>query len=515
VTEGPQPVVHPVGSVDGVELHDGNSRAGRLHEYDLVMSAEMETERSDADLLPGTQVGEYTVENRLGAGAFGTVYKATQPLIGKEVAIKVLSLKFSVDPEASTRFAAEARAVNQIRHRHIIDIFSFGKLPDGRQYYVMEYLEGETFDALLERERRLSLERALPILRGIAKALDAAHAKSIAHRDLKPENVFLARDEGGVFPKLLDFGIAKLLAGGEGGMIAKTRSGIAVGTPYFMSPEQARGRDLDHRTDIYSFGVLVYLTLTGTYPFDGDDHISILMQHVTADPEAPSARVPELPPAVDEVLLGLLHKDPAARPDNVRTAVAALERAAGIASVDTGPVVRQSQPVAVSAAPTSFVETPKRRPRSWIAVPILATVAVLAVGVFALASKHADKKPAPPLVQPAPVIVHTLPPPPAPAPDKPQPPAPVTLDITGVPANSEVLVAGKVIGTAPGPVQLPQSSSAVVLVVQAEGYTPLSTIVVPDKDQPLAVTLKKKPRPAGTPGKPGKDDIIDVFGGNK
>ena len=254
------------------------------------MPAEMEDDAVDGDLPPGTQVGEYTVERRLGAGAFGVVYKASHPVIGKDVAIKVLSLKFSVDPEASTRFVAEARAVNQIRHRHIIDIFSFGKLPDGRQYYVMEYLDGEPMDALLERERKLPLPRLLPILRGIAKALDAAHAKQIAHRDLKPENIFLARDEGGVFPKLLDFGIAKLM-GAEPGMTAKTRSGIAVGTPYYMSPEQARGKDLDHRTDVYSFGVLVYLALTGTYPFDGDDHISILMQHVTADPRR-RARAP-------------------------------------------------------------------------------------------------------------------------------------------------------------------------------------------------------------------------------
>src|SRR3569623_1023666 len=136
----------------------------------------------DADLAPGTQVGEYTVETRLGAGAFGVVYKASHPVIGKLVAIKVLSLKFSVDPEASTRRVAEARAVNQIRHRHIIDIFSFGKLPDGRQYYVMEYLDGETMDAMLERERKLPLEKLLPVIRGIAQALDAAHAKQLAHR---------------------------------------------------------------------------------------------------------------------------------------------------------------------------------------------------------------------------------------------------------------------------------------------------------------------------------------------
>jgi serine/threonine-protein kinase len=461
------------------------------------MSAEMEAGEIDGDLPPGTQVGEYTVEHRLGAGAFGVVYKASHPVIGKDVAIKVLSLTFSVDPEASTRFVAEARAVNQIRHRHIIDIFSFGKLPDGRQYYVMEYLDGEPMDALLERERRLPLPRLLPILRGIAKALDAAHAKQIAHRDLKPENVFLARDEAGVFPKLLDFGIAKLM-GAEPGMTAKTRSGIAVGTPYYMSPEQARGRELDHRTDIYSFGVLVYLALTGTYPFDGDDHISILMQHVTADPEAPSARVPELPAGVDEIVLQLLQKDPAARPDNLRTAVAALERAAGMApSLESGPV-------AVAAAPTAFVETPRRRPRAWVAIPVIAALLVIGVGVLALTGKHEQETPAEP--PPAPVVVRPAPPPPTP---KVAPP--VTFEISGVPERSTVLVAGKVIGTAPGPVQLPQGTQAVVLVVQADGYQPRSTIVVPDHDQPLALTLERKPTRHGS--KPGRDDIIDVFGG--
>jgi serine/threonine-protein kinase len=467
----------------------------------------------DTDLAQGTVVGEYVVDGKLGQGAFGTVYKASHPLIGKVVAIKVLARRYSVDPEMVSRFVAEARAVNQIRHRHIIDIFSFGKLPDGRQYYVMEYLDGEPMDALLERERKLPLPRLLPILRGIAKALDAAHAKQIAHRDLKPENVFLARDEGGVFPKLLDFGIAKLM-GAEPGMTAKTRSGIAVGTPYYMSPEQARGKDLDHRTDVYSFGVLVYLALTGTYPFDGDDHISILMQHVTADPEAPSARAPELPAGVDEIVLQLLQKDPAARPENVRTAVAALERAAGLSpSLDSGPIAVRSQPVAVSAAPTSFVEAPKRRPRAWVAIPVIAGLLVIGVGVLALVGgTHEQAKPIEP--PPAPVVVHPAPPPPAPVPARPAAPAPVTFEISGVPANSTVLVAGKVIGTAPGPVQLPQGTEAIVLVVQADGYQPRSTIVGPEHDQPLALTLDKKPSRPAHAKKPGRNDIIDVFGGN-
>jgi serine/threonine-protein kinase len=430
VTWRPQPEVHRVGSVERVEVFDSKPQAAGLHEYDRVMAAEVP---ADANLLPGTQVGEYMIDTRLGAGAFGVVYRATHPVIGKVVAIKVLSLTFSVDPDASTRFVAEARAVNQIRHRHIIDIFSFGKLPDGRQYYVMEYLDGETFDALLMREGKLPLVTLVPILRGIAKALDAAHAKQIAHRDLKPENVFLARDEGGVFPKLLDFGIAKLL-GPEPGMSAKTRTGVAVGTPYFMSPEQARGREVDHRTDVYSFGVLVYLALTGTVPFDGDDHISILMQHVTTDPPAPSTRVVGLPGGVDEVVLQLMQKDPAERPQNLRAAVAELERAAGLApSLDTGPLAVRSQLAAVAAAPTMFADAAIRRPRTWVVVPALAAVAVIAVAVVAVRGGHEPKRAPPPAEPPlTKVILQQTPPPqqptviyvpvPAPAPA----PAPVS-----------------------------------------------------------------------------------------
>jgi serine/threonine-protein kinase len=441
------------------------------------MSAEIESDGAEPDLPPGTQVGEYTIESRLGAGAFGVVYKASHPVIGKLVAIKVLSLKFSVDPEASTRFVAEARAVNQIRHRHIIDIFSFGKLPDGRQFYVMEYLDGETFDALLMREGKLPLPELVPILRGIAKALDAAHAKLIAHRDLKPENVFLARDEGGVFPKLLDFGIAKLM-GAEPGMSAKTRSGIAVGTPYFMSPEQARGKELDHRTDLYSFGVLVYLALTGTYPFDGDDHISILMQHVTADPPAPSTRVGGLPAGVDEIVLQLMQKDPAARPENLRSAVAALERAAGMSpALDTGPVPRQSSKPGIASAvtlapgsvaanaasPTQFVETPKRRPRAWVIVPVLAALAVLGVAAFALLGGHDKHAPAPP------------------------PPAPPPRVIVQQPA------------------QAPAPPPTVIYVPVPQPATGSATPAPAAKPRPKRPAPKKQT---------GKDDIIDVFGGN-
>ena len=170
-------------------------------------------------------------------------------MIGKSAAIKVVKRQYGANPEMTSRFVSEARAVNQIRHRNIIDIFNFGNLEDGRPYYVMELLDGQTLDALLEERGRMTFTEAQPILRQLARALAAAHAAGIAHRDLKPENVFVAFDEDGhPTPKLLDFGLAKLL--GEGASLHRTRSGVPMGTPLYMSPEQVYGKDVDHRLSL-------------------------------------------------------------------------------------------------------------------------------------------------------------------------------------------------------------------------------------------------------------------------
>lgn len=496
----------------------------------------------DADLEPGTEVGEYQIEGKLGQGAFGTVYKAAHPLIGKVVAIKVLATKLSVDPEMVSRFVAEARAVNQIRHRNIIDIFSFGKLSDGRQYYVMEHLDGEPLDALIDRAGRLSVKDALPILRPIAKALDAAHAKGIAHRDLKAENVFLGREsDGQLFPKLLDFGIAKLM-GREEAIKHKTRTGAPMGTPYYMSPEQCLGKDVDHRTDLYAFGVLVYKLLTGVYPFDADDYMSILMQQLNIAPSPPSMHVPELPTTVDDVVLWLLAKDAAERPSDLRTAVRALEQAAQDAGLDIGaPGVwdAQSTPsgtafqtkppprkttsnsalalAATTAPPTALSPSPTLIPAPKSRAPLLGAVAaVLVIGAvaafFVLGGKSEPKpQPTPPAPTPAPVAAPA--PAPAPMPTPPAQPTHVIITVGGVPEGTEVLASSNVIGVAPGPVQLDRGTAPIVLTFRADGYLPTSKSVIPDGDKPLDIQLKKKPRATGGKGKPGRDDIIDVFGG--
>jgi len=497
----------------------------------------------DPELEAGTAVGEYTIEGKLGHGAFGTVYKGVHPQIGKVAAIKVLARKFSVDPEMVSRFKAEAKAVNQIRHKNIIDIFSFGTLEgDGRLYYVMEYLEGEPLDALLDRVGNMSIADALPILRAIAKALDAAHAKGIAHRDLKAENIFLGRDEeGAIFPKLLDFGIAKLMAP-EDGLKHKTRTGAPIGTPYYMSPEQCRGKDVDHRTDHYAFGVLMYRMLTGEYPFDGDDYMSILMKQISDPPPLPSSRLPDLPSTIDDVVLWLLAKDPAERPADLRTAVRSLESAAQAAGLDIGvhsgwdaqsspagqfvqtqpPPRRASTPVPASAStmqPGTPAMTIAPAPATKSKAPLIAALAGLAVigaGVFFF--MHQPDKATTPASAPA--VAPEPPKPEVPKPEAPPPPkvespkeeakpANVIVTVTGVPDGTEVLAAGTVIGAAPGPVQLPFGTAEVVLTFRADGYLTTSKTVTPDKASTVDVGLKKKPGKKAT-GKSTKDDIINV-----
>ena len=235
------------------------------------------------DLKPGTVVGEYRIDSAIGRGGMGVVYSAIHPVIEKRVAIKVLHAQFSSDPALVRRFVDEARAVNRIRHDNIIDIFSFGQLPDGRHYFVMEYLEGTTLAEKIERGT-LDMSQAPALLVQITDALDAAHGAGIVHRDLKPENIWLVSSRHGrQHVKLLDFGIAKLASAGDQNV---TQTGIVMGTPHFMSPEQCYGRNVDHRTDIYAMGVILYRLYAGRFPFDGDTFTEIIAKHVTAEAES-------------------------------------------------------------------------------------------------------------------------------------------------------------------------------------------------------------------------------------
>jgi serine/threonine-protein kinase len=302
---------------------------------------EASSERDEDALASGERVGEYVVDCRLGAGAFGAVYRARHPVLGRDVAIKILHRSVSSNEEIVGRFLAEARAVNQIRHRNIIDIFGFGQLADGRHFYVMECLAGEPLDATLARKGAFAPGEALPLLRAIAKALDAAHEQGIVHRDLKAENVFLAREGEDTYPKLLDFGIAKLISSEQGGQ-SRTRSGIQVGTPYAMAPEQCRGVAVDGRADVYALGVLTHRMLTGAYLFDGETAMDVIMKHMAAKPPPMSSVARSVPAALDKPVLRMLAKDPSDRFARPTEAIDALGEAMARAGVGDGLGVRSS-----------------------------------------------------------------------------------------------------------------------------------------------------------------------------
>ncbi|WP_437686152.1 protein kinase domain-containing protein [Sorangium sp. So ce176] len=274
-------------------------------------------------LAADTMVGEYRIDRKLGAGTFGEVYAGEHPLIGKKVAIKVLNRRFAAQPEAVARFVAEARAVNRIRQRNIIDIFSFGLLPGlQRHYFVMELLDGMTLGELCRRRRRLPFPTLVPIVRGIADALDAVHEAGITHRDLKPDNVFLAAERDGTwFPKLLDFGIAKL-ADGEGSEVTST--GVVLGTPQYMAPEQARGQRTGPPADIYALGVMIHRMLTGKSLFTGESAMDVMCKHASDPPPRMSSVCPDLPRELDLPVLAMLEKRAGDRPPSASKAVADL-----------------------------------------------------------------------------------------------------------------------------------------------------------------------------------------------
>lgn len=292
---------------------------------DTALLPEEAFANADAGLEPGTMIGEYRIERKLGEGSFGAVYAGIQPLIGKRVAIKLLHKRMSSEPEVVARFIDEARAVNKIGHRNIIDVFSFGVFNGTQHYFIMEYCEGMTLGQLLQQKKRLTPAEALPILRGIADGLDAAHQANVTHRDLKPDNVFLVRiKDNQYFPKLLDFGVAKLAKEDKS---QQTATGIAIGTPRYMSPEQCRGKNVDYRSDIYSLGCVAHEMLTGKPVFDADSMVDLLFMHTTESPPPMSTVLTTLPPELDAPVLEMLAKRPSGRPSSAGAAVNALGEA--------------------------------------------------------------------------------------------------------------------------------------------------------------------------------------------
>jgi serine/threonine-protein kinase len=302
---------------------------------------------ADADgdpFLGRTVAGRYVILGKLGAGSMGTVYRARHEAMGRDVAVKILRADRIAFTNAKARFVREARAMSMLASPHTVTVFDFGELPvdpkdeeleiaGSSLYLAMELLSGESLAQRLDRVTRLSLEEASVIARHALLSLAEAHEKGVIHRDLKPDNLFLARSPGaerGEICKVLDFGIAKVMSDTVRGVDAlETQEGMVFGTPRYMSPEQAQGRALDARSDLYALGVLLYQMLTGRPPFVDDDAVVVMAHHIRTVPAPPTRVAPDagIPRALSDLVLRALSKDPSRRPATARELIAELDRA--------------------------------------------------------------------------------------------------------------------------------------------------------------------------------------------
>jgi serine/threonine-protein kinase len=278
-------------------------------------------------LAAARELGSYHLEEKLGEGGMGEVWRARHRLLARPAAIKLIRTGANGDSfgagsaEALKRFEREAQATAMLRSPHTVNVFDFGVAQDGAFYYVMELLEGLDANKLVRQFGPLPAERAVFLMRQVCHSLSEAESVGLVHRDIKPANVFVCRyGEDHDFVKVLDFGLVKALSGSRVDDPGLTRESVIHGTPAFMAPEQAMGlADLDHRVDIYAAGCLTYWLLTGRLVFEAPNSMALLFQHGNSAPSAPSTRTElPIPEALDRLVLACLEKDPARRPQSAR-----------------------------------------------------------------------------------------------------------------------------------------------------------------------------------------------------
>ena len=309
-------------------------------------------------IAEGQVVGNYKILSKIGTGGMGAVFLAEHPLIGKRVALKVIHRELATNKEVVQRFFQEARSVNQIGDEHIVEIHDFGQSADGDYFYIMEYLEGRTLAFVMQHDRILGVTRAMHIAAQIASALGAAHTSGIVHRDLKPDNIMLIPRLGDPdFVKVLDFGLAKM----SDGSMNLTAAGVVLGTPQYMSPEACESKkDVDHRTDIYALGVLLFQMVCGQLPFDGGSMGEVMIKQVTKTPPAPRAINANVPPALEQIILRCLAKQPEVRfPTMYALRDALLDSDAYLAS--SPPIMRANSVSNVAEAGVTSVELHRGR----------------------------------------------------------------------------------------------------------------------------------------------------------
>jgi eukaryotic-like serine/threonine-protein kinase len=295
------------------------------------------------DPLAGRVLDEkYRLDERLGEGGMGTVYRATHLLIDRPVAVKVLHPRFVEDEAAQERFRREARAAGRLQHTNAVTVTDFGRTADGFVYIVMELLEGRNLREVLAFESPLESRRAVALMLQVSAAVEAAHENGVIHRDLKPANIFIVQPKNAPpVVKVLDFGIAKLAADtvDDSEQHALTQTGVMIGTPRYMSPEQCDGAHLTPASDVYSLGIILYEMLAGKTPFTGPSPLAVALQHSSKPPQPPTELVANIPLEIERVVLHALEKRPSNRPPDAGAFRLELEAAAVRAGVATSSFV--------------------------------------------------------------------------------------------------------------------------------------------------------------------------------
>ena len=461
----------------------------------------------------------------------GAVYLAEHPGIGRRVAIKVLKSELDHDPQLLTRFLNEARAANAIRHPNIIEVLDSGTTEKGASYLVMELLEGESLSGRIKRLSRLDEKSAIEIAMQTASGLGAAHAKGIIHRDLKPDNLFIIPEESDAARervKILDFGIAKLHQ--QAGDSLKTRTGTLMGTPIYMSPEQCLGtKEVDHRSDVYSLGIILFEMLAGRTPFVSEGFGELLSMHLHETPPALRQFAPQVTPEVEFAVLRMLAKKPEDRYQSMADVRAALAAASGLPH----PVVPEhklgstdqfgvratlaahatEQPRLKSVPPTTLTpgglesvaipeSTMKMRRKPWAMAALAGGLVVVAVVAAVSLRKGPAARPLQQLSGTSSPEKHT--PEPPPPPQQPQAPLIVRLRLESTPPGARVVrvADGVVLGTTPETIELRPSSEALPIRFEKEGFVAALREAMLTTDSNLSVVLQAAPeKPVPSPKK--------------
>ncbi len=493
--------------------------------------------------LVGTLLGQnYRVVEPIGVGGMGMVFVVEHVHLPKRFAAKVLSPDLARHPEAIARFEVEAQAVSQLEHENIVSIVDYGKTDDGSVFIIMELLRGKTLQARID-QGPLSLEEIVAIMIQVCRALAAAHAAGIVHRDIKPDNVFLHQWPGmRPLVKVFDFGVSKARESSvRDGRI--TRQGQILGSPEYMSPEASRGEEVDARADIYAVGIMLYQLLCGDVPFRHENYLEVLQMHAARPPVPPRALTPDLPDAVERLILCALEKDPARRQPSIEAfeleLTAAMPEVAqrAVVAAQIPPYAPQAlssaQPVAIlddappqlghgslpQQAPTveddgATLDTRRRRGRAFVVALWGCAVGVAVAAGIGLWLERRDlvhRAPAPDRAGAASV---GAPPEPVARPfeppadrseasgdgDRTPPPAPardiqIPLHIDSSPRGATVTLDGRRLGRTPLDTQVPSADRHGWLELDLGGYrTARRSIASRDRDGDIRVSLEREGR---------------------